>query len=166
MKTKNFYLIFLLLLLQKTYSQGKTFDDDSRETINWINKKFSENKKWRSYFLDRVERENNEPILIMTIEPGNCSSVDTCRIPLRKIKSMSYEIYSIRNQNDTYELSLKTKNDEEIVWFKKDEFCGQIGNEMTISLNPSIESNDLKNRILNALNHLMFIYENKNREKF
>ena len=37
---------------------------------------------------------------------------------------------------------------------------------MTISLNPTIENDDLKNRIKNAINHLLFLYGNEGKEKF
>lgn len=166
MKIRQLYFVLTLLIFQNTFSQDKAFENDVKETIDWINKKFNENKKWREYTLDSIEFINNEPILIMYIKPGGCFSIDTCKIPLKKISSLSYEIWSIRSKNDTYELSLKTKNNEEVVWYRRDEMCGQIGDEMTISLNTTIEGDDLMNRIKNALSHLMYLYDNNNFEKF
>lgn len=166
MKITSFFFTLILLSFQNSFSQNEVLQNDVKQTLNWINQKFHENKIWRSYILDKVEFINDEPILIVIANPGNCSDSDICRIPLRKIDTISYELFGIRNSNDTYELTIKLKNNEEIVWYKRDENCGQIGNKMSISLNPTIENDDLKNRIKNALNHLMYLYGNKGKEKF
>ena len=165
---KSFYLLLLFSLFssKNSFSQNEVSKTDIKETLDWLNQKFYENKIWRSYTFEKVEFFNNEPYLIMVIKPGNCNDVDICKIPLKKIDTINYELWGIKSSNDTYELTLNTKNEEKIVWYQRDENCGQIGDKMTISLNPTIENDDLKNRIKNALNHLLFLYGNDGKEKF
>lgn len=141
--------------------------NETQETIDWINSKFAENKNswWGIYHIENIKTIENEPFLFISMR--DICSVDgnlLIKVPIKKIKPISFIGPS---GNDTYDLILQTKNNEEVIWYQnEDKSCGQIGNEMSITLNASIENEDIMNRLKIAFNYLMSLYGNDGKEKF
>ena len=152
-------LVIFLLFNSLSYCQKITKEDDVKQTIDWLNKKFQENIKWRTYEIDdEIILNMNEPTLIIYAIPGDCGEIDTMFIPLTKVSELNFELWSIRDEQDTYELTFKSN--EKIIW-QLTKNCGQIGNHTLLHLNPSIENNDTKDKIKQAFYHLMKLYGNK-----
>ncbi|HOD10935.1 MAG TPA: hypothetical protein PKH91_09345 [Flavobacterium sp.] len=152
-------LLLFLLFNSLSYCQKITQEDDVKQTIDWLNKKFQENIKWRTYEIDEeIILNMNEPTLIIYAIPGDCGEIDTIFIPLTKVSGLNYELLSIRDEKDTYELTFQSN--EKIIW-QLTKNCGQIGNKSSLHLNPSVEKNDTKDKIKQAFYHLMILYGNK-----
>ena len=104
----------------------------------------------------------NQPFLILSIVPGFCEDIGICRIPIKKIKPVTFQ-YMSYNSGEIVEqhLEFETKNNEEIVWSQNPETnCGVIGKKMFINLDNSVEENDLIIKLKNAFSHIMMLYGN------
>jgi clan AA aspartic protease (TIGR02281 family) len=151
------------LTIDNTSSKDKRYND-AMDTINWINLQLNENKSiaGSSYFFNDILFIKNQPFLILSIVPGFCEDIGICRIPIKKIKPVTFQ-YMSYNSGEIVEqhLEFETKNNEEIVWSQNPETnCGVIGKKMFINLDNSVEENDLIIKLKNAFSHIMMLYGN------
>lgn len=137
-----------------------------KETIDWINGKFKENSAIQNNRIEKIQIIDNEPFIILTAEPGICEEniITKFKIPIKKLKPISF--IGPEKVRNSYKLYFELKNNEEITWFKDNEYCAQISNSSFIYLSDTIENNDLISRLEIAFNNLMLLYGNDGKEKF
>jgi len=152
------------LIIENFTSINETYEE-AIDIISWLNEQLEKNKsiyESKYYFTDIIFIKN-QPYLILARENGFCEK--NCKIPLRKIKPVTFEYKGFTGDIGEQELRFETKNNEEVVWYENEDLsCGQVGTNMFINLSNSIVNNDLTNKIIKAFNRLMIIYGNDGKE--
>ena len=163
---KKILILLCILSLNLTNAQNIDRDKEMRETISWINKQFRKHSINQFYVFKEVIFIKNEPFLLVVKSPGTCTEMDEIeRIPIKKIKPIRFE--KTLSPEIKYEMYFETKNGEEVIWYQsEDKTCGQIGDYTFLQLNETIENDDILNRLKNAFNYLMELYNNDGKEKF
>ncbi|HQZ26305.1 MAG TPA: retropepsin-like aspartic protease [Flavobacterium sp.] len=154
------------LIIENTSAKDKRYND-AMEIINWINLQFNENKTilGSRYFFNDIIFIKNQPFLILSIEPGFCENIGICKIPIKKLKPITFQQMTYNSGDTEQQLGLETKNNEEIVWYQnKESNCGVIGKNMHINLNNSVAEDDLKIKIKKAFSQIMMLYGNNGKE--